>query len=983
MLRGIRKASSNWLGRIVMGVVLGLIAISFAVWGIGDIFRGFGRSTVAKIGSTEITVDQFRQIYNDRLQQLGRQLGRPVTQDQARQLRLDQQLVGQLVAEAAIDQRARQMRLNLSNEEIARQIMADPSFKGPSGQFERARFEAIIRNAGYTEPRFAAEQKKTTLRREIAETVSGDLNPPKTLEQAYNRYENEQRAIDYVTLDRARAGDIAPPTPDEIQSYYESQKSQFRAPEYRSAVIMTVTPAELARPENVSDADARRYYDNNLNRYGTPERRQLEQIVFPTLEEAQAAAARIGENLSFEALAKERGMEAKDIDIGVLTKSAIFDKAIADAAFALQEGGVSAPIKGTFGTVLIKAVKIEPEQVKKFEEVAPEIKQALATERARSELSARHDKIEDERGGGLRIAEIAQKLGLTARTVEAIDRSGLDPDRQAGRGPAERRRRGRSGVRRRRRRRCRAAADPRRRLCLVRRDRRDACARAQPRRRARTGRGALAQRRGFQAFARKGRRNGGQAEKRHADRRRRGGGEPSGADHVRPQARGQPQHRDLDAGGRRGVPDREGRGRHRRRQQCGRMGGVPRDRYRGLGVRRSLAGNQTHHRSDAPLAHRGHAGAVRAAPADRYRHDHQYGCAAPGLVGQHRPELMQIEPSPEAFAARYGRGEPQAVWTTLVADLETPVSAFLKIAGGRANSFLFESVEGGAVRGRYSMIGLEPDVIWRTNGSRAEINRTARAKPEAFAPCPDAPLVALRALIAESRIVLPENLPPMAAGLFGYLGYDMVRLMEELPPPNPDPVGIPDAIMIRPTVVVVFDAVKDTITVVTPVRPEAGVAATAAFSRAAERLSAIVDALDRPLDKEAAGTRSRAARGAACIQHHAGRVRRDGRAREGLHCGGRHFSGRAVATLRGALLALALRALSRAAPRQPGAVSVISSISAASRSRARARKSSCACAAAPSRCGRSPARARAARPRTRTRRWKTNCWPIRRSAPST
>src|SRR6185369_3009604 len=214
---------------------------------------------------------------------------------------------------------------------------------------------------------------------------------------------------------------------------------------------------------------------------------------------------------------------------------------------------------------------------------------------------------------------------------------------------------------------------------------------------------------------------------------------------------------------------------------------------------------------------------------------------------------MQIEPSAEAFAARYQRGEPQVVWTTLVADLETPVSAFLKAAGGRAMSFLFESVEGGAVRGRYSIIGLEPDLIWRTDGMQAEINRTARARPDAFAPCAAPPLAALRALIAESHIVLPEKLPPMAAGLFGYLGYDMVRLMEELPPPNPDAVGIPDAIMIRPTVVIVFDAVQDMITIVTPVRPEASVAASAAYTRAGERLSAIVDALDRPLDKEAAG----------------------------------------------------------------------------------------------------------------------------------
>ncbi len=214
---------------------------------------------------------------------------------------------------------------------------------------------------------------------------------------------------------------------------------------------------------------------------------------------------------------------------------------------------------------------------------------------------------------------------------------------------------------------------------------------------------------------------------------------------------------------------------------------------------------------------------------------------------------MQIEPAADAFAARYARGEAQVVWTTLVADLETPVSAFLKVAGGRM-SFLFESVEGGAARGRYSIIGLEPDLIWRANGGSAEINRTARARPEAFAACADAPLAALRALIAESRIVLPEKLPPMAAGLFGYLGYDMVRLMEELPAPNPDPIGIPDAIMIRPTVIIVFDAVLDTITVVTPVRPEAGVTAAAAYNRAAERLSAIIDALDRPLDKEAVGS---------------------------------------------------------------------------------------------------------------------------------
>jgi anthranilate synthase component 1 len=213
---------------------------------------------------------------------------------------------------------------------------------------------------------------------------------------------------------------------------------------------------------------------------------------------------------------------------------------------------------------------------------------------------------------------------------------------------------------------------------------------------------------------------------------------------------------------------------------------------------------------------------------------------------------MQIEPAAASFAQIYAAGRPQVVWTTLVADLETPVSAFLKVAGRRPLSFLLESVEGGATRGRYSVIGLDPDTVWRANGSTAEINRAAHAKPDAFTPCGEPPLAALRALIAESRIDIPEGLPPMAAGVFGYLGYDTVRLLEELPAPNPDPIGIPDAILVRPTVVIIFDAVLDTLMVATPVRPEKAVSAKAALARATERLTAVVDDLDRALDKEQA-----------------------------------------------------------------------------------------------------------------------------------
>jgi len=206
-----------------------------------------------------------------------------------------------------------------------------------------------------------------------------------------------------------------------------------------------------------------------------------------------------------------------------------------------------------------------------------------------------------------------------------------------------------------------------------------------------------------------------------------------------------------------------------------------------------------------------------------------------------------VEPDFSDFARRYDEGKPQVVWTRLVADLETPVSAMLKLASDRPNSFLLESVEGGATRGRYSIIGCEPDVIWRANGAKAEVNRAPQSDAEAFAPSPLPPLHSLRALLAESAIELPAALPPMSAGIFGYMGYDTVRLIEDLPSTKPDPLGLPDSILVRPTLVVIFDTVKDEMTVVTPVRPAPGVSAKAAYARAADRLNIVLERLDQPL----------------------------------------------------------------------------------------------------------------------------------------
>ncbi len=210
---------------------------------------------------------------------------------------------------------------------------------------------------------------------------------------------------------------------------------------------------------------------------------------------------------------------------------------------------------------------------------------------------------------------------------------------------------------------------------------------------------------------------------------------------------------------------------------------------------------------------------------------------------------MCADTVPQSFAEAYEAGRPQVVHTRLVADLETPVSAFLKLRAGSPHAFLLESVEGGAVRGRYSLIGLKPDLVWKVQDGEAFINRQALAGVDGpFVRERKAPLDSLRALLAETRIDLPGDLPPMAAGLFGYMGYDMVRQMENIGAPNPDVLGLPDALMIRPTIMAIFDAVRDEVVVITPVWPRQEVSAQAAFRQAQGRLEEVVEALSRPLD---------------------------------------------------------------------------------------------------------------------------------------
>ena len=212
---------------------------------------------------------------------------------------------------------------------------------------------------------------------------------------------------------------------------------------------------------------------------------------------------------------------------------------------------------------------------------------------------------------------------------------------------------------------------------------------------------------------------------------------------------------------------------------------------------------------------------------------------------------MQLQPSFAAFEAGWNRGENQIVWARLAADLDTPVSLMLKLGDARADTFMLESVTGGEVRGRYSIVGMKPDLVWQCHGQQSRINREARFDRQSFTDLPGPPLQTLRDLLAECRIEMPEGLPPVSAGLFGYLGYDMIRLVENLPDVNPDPLGLPDAELIRPSVVAVLDGVKGEVTVVAPAWVAGGLTARAAYAQAAER---VMDAL-RDLDRAPSAAR--------------------------------------------------------------------------------------------------------------------------------
>jgi len=429
MMDGFRKAGQSLVGRIVITVMFGFLVFSFALWGIGDIFRGYGLRTLANVGSVEIDSQAFRAAFQNELQAMSRRYGRNITTEQALSVGADRQVLGRMISEAALDDKARGMKLGISDEAIVKKLLTDRNFTGPNGQFDKARFNEALRAAGYTEAGFIAEQRKLDIRQQIIQSLSGAPSVPGLISDALNLYTNEQRSADFITIGKDQVGASAVPDDATLTKFFEENKQSFRAPEYRKIAYLSLSPSDLVAPDKISEADAKAKYDADLaTRYTFPEKRAVQQLVLTSEADAKAASERIKAGTSFDDIVAEKKLQKADTDLGVVEKQRILDPAVAEAAFGLAKGAVSDVVAGKFGFIIVSVTDIIPAETRSFESALPEIRAALAITKGKEMIRDLHDKIEDQRASAKALTEIAKDLSLKLSFLDASDRAGRTPD---------------------------------------------------------------------------------------------------------------------------------------------------------------------------------------------------------------------------------------------------------------------------------------------------------------------------------------------------------------------------------------------------------------------------------------------------------------------------------------------------------------------------------------------------------------------------
>jgi peptidyl-prolyl cis-trans isomerase D len=429
MLESIRNATQGFVGKAIMTLVMGLIIVSFVIWGVGDMLRGFTASTVASVGGAKISAEQFHDAYQRTLQQYQRQLRQPFTNEQARAMGLDRQVLQRLISEAALDEEARKLGLNISTDALRSLITSNPAFQDKSGAFDSQRFASLLRDNDLNEQAYVSDLRKSALRQFIFAALTTGVAAPKVETKAEADYEGQTRSVDYFLLPAAAAGEIPAASEDTLKAFFNDRKSSYRAPEYRSLDVVDLEPQTLANPAEVSDADAEAAYAKVAGkdpRFGSPEKRDLQQILFPNQAEADAAEAKIKAGASFEDIVKERGLKPQDTDLGETTEAQMIDKAEANAVFALRQGGMSGVLQTQFGPVIVRVKSITPSTIKPFAEVKEEVKRQVSAARSVDKIQAIHDRIEDLRVSGKSLPEAAKAAGLTTQILAAVDAQGKD-----------------------------------------------------------------------------------------------------------------------------------------------------------------------------------------------------------------------------------------------------------------------------------------------------------------------------------------------------------------------------------------------------------------------------------------------------------------------------------------------------------------------------------------------------------------------------
>lgn len=425
MLSALRNAAGTWVAKLL----LVLLVVSFAVWGIsGQIATGFGGNAVVTAGGTKVSPIEYRLAYDRQIAVLSQQFGTRLTREQARALGVEDQVLGQLVAGAVLDEQASELGLGLSQDKLAQLTMSDPAFQGPDGRFSRQQFEYVLRQIGMRPEDYLQSRGQVAIRQQIVEAVSDGLKAPDTFLRAVALYRGEDRTAEYIVLPKSLVESVEEPSDTALSQYFEENKQSYAAPEYRKIAYVTLVPENIADEAAISDAQVQEDYEQNIARFTTPETRTIEQLVFPSREAAQTALDSIRAGATFDSTVTAQGKTASDTLLGTFAKDKVPDPAVAEAAFALQANEVSQIVDGAFGPVLLRVTQITPAVVKSLAEAAPEIRKDLALAEANRILLDVHDNYEDSRAGGESLREAAAKLGLAVATVEAIDRAAQRPD---------------------------------------------------------------------------------------------------------------------------------------------------------------------------------------------------------------------------------------------------------------------------------------------------------------------------------------------------------------------------------------------------------------------------------------------------------------------------------------------------------------------------------------------------------------------------